>query len=622
MFVTNDRRVASLRLAAAAVAVSLAGILVGLGGATAVGARLSARPRTLVASGQRILGFALGARRITWVGKDGAACGMHVRALGGGRTSVTPLRPRVCSSGLRRKALGSGEAAWIAGFVCTNSECDWDVKAITAGARHPRTVQSPSVNCAECHTANPDPGLAGGDGLIVYATLDDLLDGSGVVRRIVGGRDVPFFTTGHVIERLSVEGGVIEAVSEVVSLGDGCGCLTAPAWSPDGSKIAYNDVIDYNGPDWGLSARVAVMNADGSGRHNLTPEEGGGPLSWSPDGNRIAYADDGPIGVVNIDGSDSPEICSGGCYDPAWSPDGSKIAFENGRDNAIYVMAPDGSDVQKLAALPGNNLGGFAWSPDGSRIAYSLNNKLHVMNADGSNRRSLGTNTSWLGDNPSWSPDSSQIVFTNNKGLAVIGSDGSGLHQLTRGPDSEPSWSPDGKTIVFGSYRDDPYLKAHKDGPQPYSELYLVDPDGSNLRPLSFTQPSSLKNQATFHTPTGQPLPELPGMPALAGDIAAVASRVGSTRQITLYAAPTGEQLAVVPVGKAAGRLSIVGGDNHWVVFHQGHTISALNTHTHTIVRLTTTPANPLDLSVSGRHVAWAENTHGHGRIRELELAN
>jgi TolB protein len=456
--------------------------------------------------------------------------------------------------------------------------------------------------------------------LVVYATLFDF--GPQQVERIVGGHGIPLFTTADTIERLSVTGGVVEAVSQVHSLGDGCGCLTAPAWSPDGSEIAYLDGIHDSYGD--LSASVAVMNADGTGRHALAPaaaialdtEDSGEAPSWSPDGKRIAYVDDSEIGVVNIDGSDSPGICVG-CENPAWSPDGSKIAFQQG--SAIYVMNPDGSDVQKLAVFTGD-LYSFAWSPDGTRIAYSLNQKLHVMNADGSNRRPLGTSTT--GDEPAWSPDSSQIVFDNYKGLAVIGSDGTGRHQLTRGFDYEPSWSPDGKTIVFASYRDDPYQNAQIYAPQLYSELYLVNPDGSNLRPLSFTQPSSLKNQITFHTPTGQPLPKLPGAPALAGNIAAVASKVGSTRQIELYVASTGELLAVVAVGKAAGRVVIVGGDNNWVVFREGHTICALNTSTHAIVRLTTTTANALDLSVSGRHVAWAENTHGHGRIRELELPN
>jgi len=53
-----------------------------------------------------------------------------------------------------------------------------------------------------------------------------------------------------------------------------------------------------------------------------------------------------------------------------------------------------------------------------------------------------------------------------------------------------------------------------------------------------------------------------------------------------------------------------------------GTTISALNASSHQVVRLATAAVDPLDLSVSGRRVAWAENIHGRGRIRGLDLRN
>ncbi|TML75514.1 MAG: hypothetical protein E6G12_09060 [Actinobacteria bacterium] len=89
--------------------------------------------------------------------------------------------------------------------------------------------------------------------------------------------------------------------------------------------------------------------------------------------------------------------------------------------------------------------------------------------------------------------------------------------------------------------------------------------------------------------------------------------------QITLFDASTGTQLAVVRVG-SGGHFSVDGGDTHWAVFHIGRTISALNVHSHKVIRLARAAADPLGLSVSGHRVAWVENIHRRGRVRALEL--
>jgi TolB protein len=85
------------------------------------------------------------------------------------------------------------------------------------------------------------------------------------------------------------------------------GAYTAPAWSPDGRKIAF--VSDRNG-----NSEVYVMNAKGNGQRNLTR---------------------------------NPAFDA----DPAWSPDGRKIAFASKRDGeyGIYVMNVDGSGQRRLA---------------------------------------------------------------------------------------------------------------------------------------------------------------------------------------------------------------------------------------------------------------------------------
>jgi hypothetical protein len=127
-------------------------------------------------------------------------------------------------------------------------------------------------------------------------------------------------------------------------------------------------------------------------------------------------------------------------------------------------------------------------------------------------------------------------------------------------------------------------------------------------------------NQRTFLTTTGQPLASLPGVPALSGNVAAVASTTGGTDEITLSDALTGAPLATVTLGPKQPHFSLAGADTHWIVFHRGTSISALNVVSDELVLLATRAAKPLDLSVSGRQVAWAENLNGQGRIRTLEL--
>jgi hypothetical protein len=186
---------------------------------------------------------------------------------------------------------------------------------------------------------------------------------------------------------------------------------------------------------------------------------------------------------------------------------------------------------------------------------------------------------------------------------------------------SAGSARPIGQTIVFGSDRNDPYANANSLYEVAFPELYLVDPDGSDLRPLSFTMPAAFEYQTTIYAASGKRLPSLPGVPALAGKIAAVGSTSPEgVHEIALFDATTGGRLATVEVEAGHGGFAVAGADRHWVVFHVGRAILAVNTRSHHVVRLTRAAATPLDLSVSGRRVAWAENIHDHGRIRALEL--
>jgi Tol biopolymer transport system component len=123
----------------------------------------------------------------------------------------------------------------------------------------------------------------------------------------------------HAIYVDDVEGGPPRLVTNDVAI------PYAPAFSPDGSRIAY---FDGSG-DWGNS--LHVMNADGSDVRELTGPDYGhiDALVWSPDGSRLAFSlqNGGGLFVVGVDGSGLTQLIRNG-ENPAWSPDGSRISFQ------------------------------------------------------------------------------------------------------------------------------------------------------------------------------------------------------------------------------------------------------------------------------------------------------
>jgi TolB protein len=225
---------------------------------------------------------------------------------------------------------------------------------------------------------------------------------------------------------------------------------THPAWSPDGSRIAFARDGQFQHGALNQAADVFIMNADGTG---ATPTGGGeacdigmfgnigvGGITWSPDGTRIAFTcswDDGadggnPIEIMNTDGTGVHSVTSG--FHPDWAADGNRLAYHT---TTLRVTTFDPPSHVPVPA-PGR----FAsWSPDTSRIAVSGSSpaRVYTVNPDGSGATNLTA-----GFDPSWSPDGSKIAFVDGGQIHVMSADGTNRQPLTSstGTKNQPAWQP------------------------------------------------------------------------------------------------------------------------------------------------------------------------------------
>ncbi len=188
-----------------------------------------------------------------------------------------------------------------------------------------------------------------------------------------------------------------------------------PAWSPDGSQIAFLSQESY------ISADIFVMDMDGGNLRQLTHEPSTVEVNfaWSPDGSQIAFVSGSlDIYVVDTNGNTIRQMTNTLEFpesSPTWSPDGRLMAFDSyvggGIGHHIYLIDADGRHEHLLIA---GNYQLPAWSPNGKFIALLGSDGLYVMEVESGNLQvfpaAFGTiyGLTWL-------PDSKQIAVSADR---------------------------------------------------------------------------------------------------------------------------------------------------------------------------------------------------------------
>ena len=232
----------------------------------------------------------------------------------------------------------------------------------------------------------------------------------------------------------------------------------SPRISPDNSRLAFASL----GRDgWAIRMysleldRLVAFSAGAAGGSNQSP-------AWSADGTRIAFSSartgNPEIWVADSSGGNLRKLTNfrGPNVSPTWNPrTNAQLAWVSGRTGRpqIYTMDLDGANNQRITD------GGYAvspsWSPNGQLLAFSWNRKygpgdpggvdIHVIDLASKNYLQL-THESGSNDFPVWSPDGRHLAFERTIGghtqIWSMLADGTQQRELTHsGNNFSPNWS-------------------------------------------------------------------------------------------------------------------------------------------------------------------------------------